>query len=640
MVFRDDIQGLRAVAVLLVLLCHFGVPGFSGGFIGVDIFFLISGYLITGLIVAETEATGKFSILSFYARRFLRLLPALAVMLLAVSALACVLYSPQEQFYQAMAAAPSAVWMSNFHYATQQLNYFDPSNRGNLFLHTWSLGVEEQFYLIWPLVLLVSLRSFKKNKRSDIPTLIVTLFLLSLLGCLIITYMNVTWAYYMMPTRLWQFLIGGIIFLTYHKYSSFETVKKHWSLHFFGIILLVSSVFVLSTQKYYPGYLALLPSIGVAMLLWPNSDSITSKILSSAGLKFIGNISYSLYLWHWPVWQFINTWLPTSSAVKVLAAFLLSFGVSVVSYYCVEIPFRRTKLFKRYSGVVIVVSIIACILLFKFAEYWGEKTKLWTKDEIFQPYKNVRVDHLYAQGCDEWYRSSSLKPCMFGSSTAPHTVILVGDSLASQWIHAVQKLYSAPEWNVIAIVKSACPLVDENKFYNTLGRDYVECSIWRQQVFEYIAQKRPDTVIMASGIENFTEEQWVEGTSRLIKRIHGHTESIFIMAPTPRLAFDGPECLMREKWANKFFELNGLCFSGSNNKKVVDTTTALKKVADRYSHAYLVDMKSTICPNEICYAERNGQIVFRDSQHLTASYVKSISDAVKNEFEKSMKKNQ
>lgn len=625
--FRNDIQGIRALAILLVVFCHFSVPGFSGGYIGVDVFFVISGYLISGLIKTEYESTGKFSFGNFYARRFLRLLPALAFMLLGVSLLACIFVSPHEQIFHSLAAAPSAIWLSNFFYASQNFNYFDPVNRGELFLHTWSLAVEEQFYLVWPIILLLSLSSLKKAKKIniDIPPLIFWVFIISFLVSVFGTYIQPVWAYYMMPARLWQFAVGGILFLIKDKYSSQVYLEKHKQVFNYmgvlGVLLLATSLIVLAQPKYYPGYLALLPTVGAAMLLWRNGfyDTATHKLFSFPLFRYVGDISYSLYLWHWPVWMFVSAWMPIQYANKFFIAIILSILLSIFSYYVIELPFRRSKSFKAQPKLVMILSVCLCAVLFKLADYWTNKAAKW--DEVVQ--LHVESDYLMSEGCDKWYSSSTVAPCFFGDYNATHTAVVIGDSQASQWFYAFQKAYVKQDWNLVVLIKSACPMVDEKKFYSRLGREYFECYMWRAKALDYIVQLKPNVVILGSGTDDYTKTQWEEGTVRLVQKINGSAGKIFIIAPTPKLPVDGLDCLLREKWTNQFFTMVGSCdFKNKGNELI---SSALNRAANRFSNVQMIDMQDVICPSQICSAERNGIIVYRDHQHLNADYVKSIS---------------
>ncbi len=635
--FRADIQGVRALAVILVMLCHFNIPGFSGGFIGVDIFFVVSGYLITGVIFNSYKSIGAFSFLEFYARRFLRLLPALIVMLLLVSMAASLLISPSEQVFHAQAIASASLWLSNFYYAAAQLNYFDPSTRGALVLHTWSLGVEEQFYLIWPLLVVVALKA-KRKRDNEIPSLISIFFLLSLLACVILTYVKPTWAYYIMPTRLWQFSIGGILYLVCLNNQPYQNINPVL-IRFVGcggLFLIIISLILLPTQKYYPGYIALLPTVAAAILLFrvPETNQyITERVFTFPIMQYLGNISYSLYLWHWPIFQFINSWLPVGPIAKAVAAIFISIMVSTASYYCIERPFRHSIVLKKRSVLVIFASLVLCCGAFWVAVYWSQKASEWSGDASLAPYKNARVDILFNQGCDQWYMSSEVNPCVYGNEGGLRTVVLIGDSIASQWFPAVLDIYKEPEWKVVALIKSACPAVDEKYYYPRLGRDYFECYAWRDNAFKYIAELKPDVVIMSSGLMSFTQDQWIKGTARILDRIENDVGGIYIIAPTPHLAFDSIECLSRQAWANKFFPLNALCYSENNNPQVKEITSYLQQSVTLQKNVKLIDMSDVICPDGICYAEKNGLIVFRDTQHLHYDFVESISADLKEKID-------
>ncbi|MGC1549941.1 MAG: acyltransferase, partial [Rhodanobacter sp.] len=211
--YRSDVEGLRAVAILLVVAVHAGVPWLAGGFVGVDVFFVLSGFLITGLLVQEISDTGRLRFMDFYVRRLRRLLPALLVMLLVICALAALLLAPSEQRDQADAAGMAALWLSNIHFAFAQQSYFAPGTETNLFLHTWSLGVEEQFYLIWPALLVWLLGRDGQRGMARLKIGMFVLIAVSLLACVMLTYQAPQLAFYMMPLRAWQFAAGALVWL-------------------------------------------------------------------------------------------------------------------------------------------------------------------------------------------------------------------------------------------------------------------------------------------------------------------------------------------------------------------------------------------------------------------------------------------
>ena len=221
--YRADLEGLRAMAILLVVAAHAGIPGLAGGFIGVDVFFVLSGFLITGLLTQEVATTGHIRFIDFYVRRLRRLLPALLVMVLAVVALTFLLLSPQEQRDQLPAAAMSTVWASNIHFALARLDYFSPGTETNLFLHTWSLAVEEQFYLVWPALLAWLLGRNNTQGAVRLKTGMWSVLVASLVACVLLTRTEPLLAFYMMPLRAWQFAAGALVCL----YLPFRATTRH-----------------------------------------------------------------------------------------------------------------------------------------------------------------------------------------------------------------------------------------------------------------------------------------------------------------------------------------------------------------------------------------------------------------------------
>ena len=317
--YRGDIEGLRAVAVLLVIVTHAGVPWIRGGFIGVDVFFVLSGYLITGLLLQEIKETGEIKFLKFYARRLKRLLPALLFMVILTSFLAALLFAPLEQLSHVAAARTASVWFSNIYFAITNFGYFDKSVDENLFLHTWSLGVEEQFYLVWPVLIMFLLGAWKwQGVKQDLSRLfygMIATIGLFLVFSVILSYTLPLWGFYSMPSRAWQFALGAIVLLwTTQKGKNISSIS---SLHisqktslvfsiggWAGIVLILASAFILGPNKTYPGLWALMPSVGAALVLVAgSSDHSTSitKLLSVSPMQWVGRLSYSWYLWHWPM---------------------------------------------------------------------------------------------------------------------------------------------------------------------------------------------------------------------------------------------------------------------------------------------------------------------------------------------------
>jgi peptidoglycan/LPS O-acetylase OafA/YrhL len=648
--YRGDIEGLRAVAILLVIAAHAGVPWLEGGYIGVDVFFVLSGYLITALLVQEVQATGGVRLLDFYARRIRRLLPALLLMVIGTIAIAATLLAPIEQMEQTATAGAASIWLSNIYFAFLKLDYFGPAADTNLFLHTWSLGVEEQFYLLWPGFLMLLLGTWgrqggQQNFRRLRQGLGVTA-VLCLIISLLLTHHQPSWAFYLMPPRAWQFAVGALAHLWSMEGdwgrpdARAGAGGRGWGRHFIapsgwaGFLLILLSAVILDARTVYPGGWALLPSLGAAAVLLAGSTpspACIGRLLSLSSLQAIGRVSYAWYLWHWPVLLLGATLVAYDEPLHRAGLVAVSLTLAVLSNRVVESPLRRSATLASRPKLMLMAASLLMIGTLGLSAGWMRATFFWLRQPEQERYREIRLDMpaLYSMGCDEWFLSAKLKVCQFGPEGAEHTAVLIGDSIALQWFPALFSIYTQPRWRLVVMTKSACPMVDESYFYKRIGTEYAVCDTWRDAALNAIPSFNPDIVFLGSSTDYpFERDQWISGTRRVLDVVAAAAGKVFIVRSTPSLLSDGPNCLARRNWRPPFLQLAEDCSADAGSARGTEVHGWLEQAASSYGNVNVLDLNSLVCPNRRCEAERDGQLVFRDSFHLSARYVETIAEAV------------
>jgi peptidoglycan/LPS O-acetylase OafA/YrhL len=635
MTYRSDIEGLRALAILLVVAAHAGVPGMQGGFVGVDVFFVISGYLITGLLVTEHARTGRIGIAAFYARRFRRLLPALLLMLLVTALAVHLLLSPEERTYQGAAGAAASFWASNLYFAFERIDYFGLASESNVYLHTWSLGLEEQFYLVWPLLLLLLLPRGTRMQGRWLAAGLGLVLAVSVVACVLGTQMSSRHAFYLMPFRAWQFAAGALAWLLATKRVGFGSDRLATTMGAAGLLLIVLSLVLIRRDAVYPGAWALLPTLGaVGMLLAATTGrNIFTRALALPPLQALGKVSYSWYLWHWPVLVVGAVLLPTPSLVQRILLGAWALLVAVLSYRLLERPIRANDALVREPRRWILMSLLLMLGVGLMFLRWTTAAGAGPRDVAGPAASAVPgVPAIYLMGCDDWYHSDRLFPCVFGDAAAPRTAVVIGDSIGLQWFPAYADIFSSPKWRLVVLTKSSCPMVERPIFNARIGREFTECASWRDKALGYVESLRPDVVVMGTThTADFDEAAWVEGTGDVLARLAPATGRVFIMRSTPLLPFNGAQCVHRRNPADAeaWHQAATACSAPVADQKNDEVYGWLKKASDRWGNVDVVDMNDDACPGGICSAVHGLELAYRDNQHLDARFVKQLSAALR-----------
>lgn len=636
--YRADLEGLRAVAILLVVAVHAGVPWLRGGFVGVDVFFVLSGFLITGLLVREVSDTGRLRFAEFYVRRLRRLLPALLTMLLVVGMVASLLLAPAEQREQSSAAAMAALWLSNIHFALAPQSYFAPGTETNLFLHTWSLGVEEQFYLVWPALLVWLLG---RDGERGVTRLKIGMFVVATISfatCAWLSYKSPQLAFYMMPLRAWQFSAGALVWL-YFKVPGATRGVPWWDRYheilravgWLGLGLVALTAVLFSADIPYPGGYALLPTLGAAGVVAAGCVAVqsagVSRLLSWRPLQWIGGISYSWYLWHWPILLFGRAVTDSDAPLYRIGWVLLSLLLAWLSCRFIESPIRNRRQWLARPRMAIFGALALMLLANSLCMSWNNHAVERMQSPIMRRYAMAHGDApaIYDMGCDDWYYSDRVRVCAFGPANAAHTAVLMGDSHAGQWFPAVAKVFDRSGWRLLVLTKSSCPMVDEPFFYERIGKEYTVCSTWRTHALARIAGLKPDIVLLGTvDTDGFSKAQWIDGTARVLDVLSPAVGHVYLLRDTPRLPFDGPDCLAERGGHPTWLGLRHACSAPADDTRGDQVYRWLGEAASRFANTSMLDMNAQICPADVCSAERNGLVVFRDSQHLTGSFAASL----------------
>ena len=630
--FRADIEGLRGIAILFVVAFHAGVWWMAGGFVGVDVFFVLSGYLITGLLARELATSGDVDLTAFYARRAQRLLPALIVVLLATLAIALFFYAPIDQRPIASDARAVALHYGNVLFAQNAVNYHASSE--NPFLHTWSLAVEEQFYIVWPLLFLGVARLWTgdQDEASTNKRLIAVMAVagaVSFVASLWITGTSQPWAFFGMPTRVWEFAIGGVAAVAMpNRELSHRTGGL---LQGAGLGVILFSALAYSEVTPYPGIAAALPVLGTAALLvagpWA-PGSLVTRVLSNGVLRWFGRLSYSWYLWHWPLVGLgaVLDW--NIGTAGRLGWSLLALALAVLTYRFVETPFRENKRYTDRPHVAMAIGLgaSAAMLLVAFLSMGLAARR--ASGPAQRAIAFAREDGM-KHDCWGSYLENATAPCEFGDRSSRTVVFLMGDSHAEHWLPAVDRIGRARGWKIVAAIKPGCPVADVPQLMNArLKRSYDECTSWRRSTLRRIVAARPAAVILSTyngyvAVDGdrspwrVTPAAWRDGLRRTYGLVTSAGISTIALRDVPEVPFDAPSCLSRRAARAPFAPT---CDYDRASSLSPAAMAAQSEAAAGLSHLVLVDMTDRVCATPRCSVIQRGRIVFRDDDHLTASF--------------------
>ncbi|QHB34196.1 acyltransferase [Yersinia canariae] len=516
--YRAELDGLRAVAVISVLLYHvkfslFGYEVFKGGFLGVDMFFVLSGYLITTIIFSQMN-TGVFSLKDFFIRRIKRILPAMIIVLLLSSVLAFYFLLPDSLVVYVKTLLASLFFVSNLYFFGED-TYVSDSSEYKPLLHTWSLSVEWQFYLIFPFLCIWLFKRFKDKKL----TIICFIFLLSLVLSNILAYRQPNFAFYMLPSRMWELMAGSIVAIIILENKLNISKFYYKTLPIVGFILIILSIVFIDDGMLHPSVITLIPVLGTCLIvLFSREKDAASYFLSLKPMIFIGAISYSIYLWHQPLFVFYRIKIGEISTFISIILILLSIALSILSFYVIEKPFRKKQL-SRWKLISMTVSAIILIVFSVFVLVKNSSAD--QTDSLMSPlakkmYEDFKVpefrrlmgktkDANYFSGekTIECINRSPLEACRFGDESW----VVLGDSYVASFEYALQNKLAATGHGIISLTYEQCSFVSEKLWFGTAP----ECpGINRQrwQVINNFTDKK--TFLIAANYAQFKDVNVVE----------------------------------------------------------------------------------------------------------------------------------
>ncbi|TPI33049.1 acyltransferase [Mesorhizobium sp. B3-2-1] len=660
--FRPDIQGLRALAVGGVVAYHFGLTALPGGFAGVDIFFVISGWLITTHLMREITETGRLDLWRFYARRARRLLPAAIFVILATLAAGTLVLAPQEQALYSRGAMYAAAYTINLWLLRWSFDYFAADALSNPFIHFWSLSVEEQFYLVWPALLIFAAWLYPGRRMTV--AVIGIVGLASFAACLWLTSLSPAWAFYFSPLRAWEFAAGGLATFAapaLWRHQSWLRAAQGW----LGLALIAVAYLALSEALPFPGWYALLPVAGTVLVLLSGAgrqgDAPASTrwqalapaaMLSLAPLQWVGTLSYSLYLWHWPIIVYAGMLEPDLGVAQRIGCAVLALALSAATYRLIENPARRgdwlaaaarafntgpgAKPLRLFPGLALAPALVltaagvaAAYANAHLATRNIDPTQRGIEEAAEQPSIARAVD----KNCLLDFHTVKPKPCTFGPADAAHTIVLFGDSHADHWSTPLVEAAKRNDTKVVTYLKSSCRASRLSTFNAVLKRDYTECDAWREQAISDIIRRKPRLVVISEfSIGNLTRDmsaasrkaetaRWQAGLRSTLQAFSKAGVETAVIRDTPIGDSFADACVARALW---WREAPSLCDTpraeAANDGAAAQERAVVKSVPDtRY-----VDLTDRFCGSTECHVFIGGKLAFRDRHHLATAFAETL----------------
>lgn len=630
--YRRDIDGLRAIAVLAVVLFHFGVPGITGGFVGVDVFFVISGFLITSIIWREREA-GRFSFVDFWARRARRILPALLVMMFTSLVAGWFLMAPKDYSELGRSIHNQVIFISNLFFMRQD-GYFDTASDMKPMLHTWSLSVEEQFYIAFPL-LLALLSSRLKQWRSALFVLLLVSFAASVWA----VAHEPDKAFFLLPMRAWELLAGSMLAVMPARAGRVSPLLAQ-TVSLFSLGLILVAVLGYDASTAFPGAAALLPVLGVVGLIWANGQHATwvGRLLGSRVLVGIGLISYSWYLWHWPVLVFgkyasifgLSSW-------ALAGLFVLSLVLGYLSWRFVEGPFRERRLLAGRRAILIagLVGLSGLGLIGK-GLVWSDGFASRLSPQALQFAQAHTWSPTLMSCLSDDKKDPHRKLCHFGPQASAARALVWGDSHASALIPALNDGSRKYDFGIIQAGYAGCLPFDRKE--NTPG-----CRAFNERVTQLLSKEPFSDVVLVARWSLYVygqrsgdtgaslhdpqtgkydravaERLFAEGVSALVQQLRASGHRVWLVKEVPLQAFNVPYRLSRLAMLGRPTDREGLPLAEHVERQAF-ISSVFERIAAADSGVQLMDPAPKLCEtNGWCRVERDGQSLYTDDNHLSA----------------------
>ncbi len=663
--FRLDIQGVRGFALVLVLACHAEIPGAAGGFVGLDIFYVLSGFLITGLILTDLDRRGSVSISRFYARRAKRLLPLAATVLGFVVIGSALLYSPLQNQKVSSDVLSAALYVVNWHFVAQSVDYFAFHNDLiSPVQHYWSLSVEEQFYLLWPLTLglgagLARWRHW--SVRRTIALLVVPLGVASLAYSIGFTPEHTRATYFSTLTRIWELAMGGVLALVLPAGLRMPRMLSA-ALATVGLATLVATTLAFSGATPYPGWRATLPTLAtvatVAIIVAGTSEAVSGPIglLNRAPFQYLGRISYAWYLWHWPMIVFAGALWSNLSPLGLVAVTLAAWVPAAISHHTIEERFRHSRSLGRRPRKALALGA-TCTATAAFLAIGLQMSNppvptaspelargamaIGPRNPHLQQVDSVRPNPadaasdkgaLWDDGCVLLHEETESGPCTYGAKSSPTTVVAFGDSHALEWFAPLLKMARRHRWRLVGLVRAGCVVGDVQ--YERA------CDVWRRNAMRRIVrEERPDMVVISNSTggryqvvrggrrldRRRSEPFLIAGFARTLRRLKRNGAKVVVIRDQALAPFEPPDCV-----SQNLHELSKCTFP--SRRKRWHAFDAL--AAARVRGVKLIDPARVLCPRHRCPSVMGRVLVYRNTYHLTATFARTLVPWLEHELPK------